>query len=166
MTSEHKSAPVVTVPCVTFQFNSNLDRTRENWNSVTAQFNIPLDKEVEEMHDLTDKVMAVIQRQADFYRLRALYDALHSAEVFKANAEQDMQRIDASEQAAAQLRKVNGRQTPYKPTPEQAQKRLAARNNLDSMDAQIARTIAEITAMENKLGIDIGADSQPSDTDR
>ena len=153
----------VTIPCVTLQFNFNLDGTRENFNNVTAQFNLPLDFDLAKLHAHTDKVVEVVDRQRLKYRYTALKSELHVAEVTKENMQTDLERL---QDQARKTHEVSGKRGAYKPSLQQAQQLQTARNNIEAVDARVIRIKAEIVATEEKLGLNVSTDRQPSGANR
>jgi len=146
----------VVTPVVAFSFSLNLDGTKENYNSVVAQFHLPVDMDVREMHGYADKVIDVVDRQRDRYRLEDLKRELHVTEMFVKNATDDLARLHAQAEAVHAETVAGlpaGRRKPYKPSPQAGQQIIAAKNNVENAKERVKRIKAEIGAVKGKLGV-------------
>lgn len=137
-------------PACVFSLHLNLDGTKENHNQLQLQYHVPLDMSEKDMNEYLDKIMNVVNRRRDLYRLDQLKKAEYEGRILLENSKADLIRIHNQHQAAHELNGGSGR---YKARGKDAQQVLLAKNNQDNNEAYLKRVRTQIEALETKLGI-------------
>ena len=123
------------------------------------QYHVPVDMKQEDMDAYLDKIMNVVNRRRDIYRLEQLQRALYEGEIRLENSKADLLRIHAQNQEVHIQKGGNGK---YKPNRQEGAQVLAAKNNHEADKIFLDRVKVQIKAIEKKLGPTSTANSNAS----
>lgn len=146
----------VQAPACVFSLHLNLDGTKENHNQLQLQYHVPLDMSEKDMNAYLDKIMAVVDRRRDLYRLDQLKKSEYEAKALLENSKADLIRIHNQHQEAHLAKGGNGK---YTAKGKDAQQVLLAKNNQDANEVYLKRIHTQIVALEQKLGLTSAANS-------